>query len=117
MAKKSKNFLDFVPAISQKNTWDLNDGKVTISMKHTGFYNMLAQKVFHTPEISRIDLDEYGSFIWQQIDGKNSVGDIAIILKEKFGDDAEPLYDRIVMYMQILYNNKFITYVKKGRDE
>jgi len=116
MAKKSKNFLDFVPVISSKNTWDLNDGKVTINMKHTGFYNRLAQKVFHTPEISRIDLDEYGSFIWQQINGKNSVGDIADLLKDKYGSDAEPLYDRIVKYMQILYNNKFITYDEKGRE-
>ncbi len=117
MSKNKKNFLDFIPVVSNKNTWEINEGKVTINMKHTGFYNRLAQKIFHTPEISRIDLDEYGSFIWQQIDGKNSVGEIADILKNKFGNDAEPLYDRIVKYMQILYNNKFIAYAQKGSDK
>ncbi len=116
MAKNKKNFLDYIPVISQKNTWDLNEDIVTINMKHTGFYNRLAQKIFHTPEISRIDLDEYGSFVWQQIDGKKTVGNIAEELKNKYGKDAEPLYDRLVKYMQILYNNKFILYIQKGSD-
>lgn len=109
MAKKnSENYLDYIPVIDSRNTWDAADGKVTIHMVHRGFYAAIAQKVFHTPRISHIDLDAYGSYLWQQIDGKKTVGDLAEDMKARFGADAEPLYDRLVKYMQILRNNHFI---------
>lgn len=114
MAKQKKNYLDFIPVISDRNTWDEENGKVTVHMLNKGFYHFIAQKFFHTPRVSHIALDEYGSFVWLSIDGKKTVGQIADLLKEKYGDKAEPLYDRLVKYMQILYNNRFIRY--KGKD-
>lgn len=109
MAKKnSENYLDYIPVIDPRNTWDAEDGKVTIHMVHRGFYAAIAQKVFHTPRVSHIDLDNYGSFLWTRIDGKKTVGDLAQEMKAHFGQDAEPLYDRLVKYMQILRNNHFI---------
>lgn len=113
--KEIKNYLDFVPVVNPKNTWDETDGKVTINMVHRGFYASIAQKVFHKPRVSHIDLDEYGSFIWLQIDGQRTIGQIAEILHERFGKKSEPLYDRLVKYMQILRNNQFI--LLKGKDK
>lgn len=115
MAKKSENYLDYIPVVDPRNTWDEKDGKVTINMVHRGIYAKIAQKVFHTPRVSHIDLDEYGSFLWLQIDGKHSVGDLALAMKEHFGDRAEPLYERLVKYMQILRNNNFILLAGKDR--
>ena len=57
----------------------------------------------------------HGSYIFQQIDGKRTVGDLALLMKERFGKDAEPLYDRLVKYMQILRNNGFIYFAGKDR--
>ena len=115
MAKKSKeNYLDYVPAISPRHTWSVADGKVTIHMEHRGFYNWVAQKFFHRPRVSHIDLDAHGSYIYQQIDGERTVGELALLMKERFGADAEPLYDRLVKYMQILHNNGFIYYCTRG---
>lgn len=115
MAKKKENYLDFVPVINGQNTWDQGeDGVVTIHMVNRGFYNTLAQKLFHTPRVSHIKLDEYGSFLWMRIDGIKTVGQLALELKEAYGEKAEPLYDRLVKYMQILRNNRFILFV--GRD-
>lgn len=105
---KSKNYLDFVPVIDPRNTWDEKDGKVTIHMVHRGVYATIAQKVFSKPRVSHIDLDEYGSFLWLQFDGEKTVGELADAMKEKFGAEAEPLYDRLIHYMQILRNNDFI---------
>ena len=113
MSNKKKNYLDFVPAISKRNTWDEENGKVTVHMVNKGFYHAIAQKFFHTPRVSHIALDEYGSFVWLSIDGVKTVGQIAELLKSNYGDKAEPLYDRLVKYMQILYNNRFIEYVRK----
>ena len=116
MAKKKENYLDFIPVVNGQNTWDRGeDGVVTIHMVNRGFYNTLAQKLFHTPRVSHIKLDEYGSFLWMRIDGVKTVGQLALELKEAYGEKAEPLYDRLVKYMQFLRNNRFILFV--GRDQ
>lgn len=116
MAKKKENYLDFIPVVNGQNTWDRGeDGVVTIHMVNRGFYNTLAQKLFYTPRVSHIKLDEYGSFLWMRIDGVKTVGQLALELKEAYGEKAEPLYDRLVKYMQILRNNRFILFV--GRDQ
>lgn len=116
MAKKKENYLDFIPVVNGQNTWDRGeDGVVTIHMVNRGFYNTLAKKLFHTPRVSHIKLDEYGSFLWMRIDGVKTVGQLALELKEAYGEKAEPLYDRLVKYMQILRNNRFILFV--GRDQ
>ena len=36
-------------------------------------------------------------------------------MKAQFGEKAEPLYDRLVKYMQILHNNRFILF--SGKDK
>ena len=113
--RKSPNYLDFIPTKNPKNSWSEDEnGKVTVHMVHRGFYAAIAQKFFHRPIVSHIDLDEYGSFIWKRIDAEKSVGVLALELKERFGQEAEPLYERLVKYMQILYNNQFILYLRKG---
>ena len=115
MAKKQENYLDYIPAISEKNSWDADgDGKVTIHMVHRGFYAWIAQKFFHRPRVSHIYLDTMGSFIFRHIDGQRTVGAIAELVKAEFGREAEPLYERLVKYMQILRNNGFIYYAGKG---
>lgn len=116
MAKKKENYLDFIPVVNGQNTWDRGeDGVVTIHMVNRGFYNTMAQKLFHTPRVSHIKLDEYGSFLWMRIDGVKTVGQLALELKEAYGERAEPLYDRLVKYMQILHNNRFILFVERDQ--
>ncbi|MDD4689607.1 MAG: PqqD family protein [Eubacteriales bacterium] len=107
---RKKNFLDFIPIISDKYSWEIKNGIVVIAMTHKGFFSKIAQLAAKTPKVSFVDLDEYGSYIWQQIDGEKTVGDIALLLREKYGDESEPLYNRLVNYMQVLFNNKFIVY-------
>lgn len=116
MAKKQQeNYLDYIPVISQKNTWSEENGKVTVHMVHRGFYAGIAQRFFRRPRVSHIELDKTGSFVFPLIDGQRSVGDIALLVKEEFGDAAEPLYERLIRYMQILRNNGFIYF--KGKDK
>lgn len=114
--KKNNNYLEFIPIINPQNDWSQDEeGVVTIHMVHRGFYAAIAQKFFHTPRVSHIELDEYGSFLWKELDGQRNVGQLAQRMKEQFGDKAEPLYDRLVHYMQILHNNKFILF--QGKDQ
>ncbi|MBR4077777.1 MAG: PqqD family protein [Oscillospiraceae bacterium] len=116
MAKQRDNYLDYVPAVSPRHTWDTEaDGSVTIHMEHRGVYAAIAQKLFHCPKVSHIHLDEMGSFVFPLIDGKRTVGDIADLVGEHFGEAANPLYERLAKYMQILRNNGFIYYIGKDK--
>jgi len=113
MKKNKANFLDFIPYYSPKITHSEKDGIVTVDMYHKGFYARVAQKVFRRPCVSHIKLDTYGSFVWKNINGENTVGEIGDIIKAEFGKNVEPLYPRLVQYMRILNNNKFICYKEK----
>jgi len=116
VSRNKKNFMDFIPVCNPKYTWSEDKtGIVTVHMKNTGFYNWLAQKLFKKPRVSHIELDIYGSFVWQQMDGKRNVFEISKRVSERFGKDAEPVVERLVKYIQILYQNKFIGYVKEKK--
>ena len=116
MKKKKNNFLDYIPQIHPDITWDENNKKrITIHVKNKGFYNRVAQFFLKRPKISHIDLDEYGSFLWKHITGNSTVEDLGRRMKESFGEQAEPLYERLIKYLQILRNNRFIILEKKDR--
>ena len=85
--KKKKNYLDFVPVCAPGYSWKLNEKKlVEIEVQNKGFYNWLAQKFFKRPKVSYISLDEYGSFVWQQMDGQRTIYDISFLVKERYGE-------------------------------
>ena len=113
--KNSENYLEKIPKVAEKNIWTLyEEGKVTIETKNVGLMNRIAQKLFKQPKISYIHLDEFGSFVWQLIDGEKSIKQIADYVKEAFGQRAEPLYPRLAKYFQILESYKFVEFVKKN---
>jgi hypothetical protein len=109
--KKQENFLDKVPCRNESITWSEDtEGIVTLEIENKGVFNTIAQKLFKKPRISYVHLEEIGSFIWKRIDGKKSVSALADELKEEFGDKAEPLYERISKYIQILNSYNFINF-------
>lgn len=54
--------------------------------------------------------DDFGSHVWQAIDGKNKVLDIAVSLKNKFGEKAEPAEERVTKFLTQLYSYKFLKF-------
>ena len=63
---------------------------------------------------SRMDsyFDENGSFIWPLIDGEKNIIDLGKLVEEEFGEKANPLYERLAKYFQILDSYGFITWNK-----
>ena len=117
MSRRRDNFLEYRPARSPANTWDVNDaGLVTVHLVHRGFYAAIAQKLFHRPRVSHIELDELGSYVFQQMDGARTVEQIAQRVQAQFGEKAEPLYDRLTQYLNILRSNRFIYYQGVDRE-
>ena len=105
------NYLDAVPVRASHILWhedDENDELVVLDIENKGVFNKIAQMFFKKPKVSHVHLDKFGSFVWLQIDGKRTVYDIAERVKERFGEDAEPLYPRIIKFMQIMKSYDFV---------
>lgn len=54
---------------------------------------------FRIPEYKKIELDAYGSYVFLQLDGKRTVKEIGENLEAKFGDEVNPLYERLLLFL------------------
>lgn len=107
--KKSENYLERCPMRSEQIQWTADEkGIVTLNIENTGFFNRVAQKLFKKPKVSYIHLDKIGSFVWPLMDGEKDIAALGVLVKEHFGDEAEPLYERLAKYFQILESYSFI---------
>ena len=110
-AKKSENYLERKPLRKESIGWKTEEnGFVTLEIENKGVFNRIAQKLFKKPKISYVHLDEMGSFVWPIIDGEKDITEIGKMVKEHFGEKAEPLYERLAKYFQILESYGFISF-------
>jgi len=109
------NLLDLIPV--QNMTWVENDEKFVILLKPKFSNRLLANYIL--PKMKRpnykINLDKFGTAVWHNCNGKNTVAEIGEQLKRKFGDEIEPVYERLGMYIQTLAKNKFIYYLNYSK--
>lgn len=112
--KVSKNYMDSIPKHSPHRPWHVReDGIVEIDIENKGFYHFIAQKFFGKPRVSHIALEQYGSIVWQNMDGNHTVYDIVKIMEKQFPQEKERMLDRVVTYMATLQRNQFITMEEK----
>lgn len=108
--KQSKNYLDLIPVRAEGLAWTQDDeGIVVLEVENTGVFNRIAQKCFKRPKVTKVHMEQFGSFLWPLIDGERPVKELADLLKEQFGEEAEPLYPRVAKYMQIMESYHFIS--------
>lgn len=111
---KSPNYLERIPVHKEGIGWSADDeGKVTLEIENKGVFNRLAQKLLKKPKISYIHLDEMGSFVWPLIDGERDITSLGKYVEEHFGEKANPLYERLAKYFQILDSYGFISWSNK----
>lgn len=105
----SENYLERIPIRRPDIEWSAEeDGAVTLHLKNTGVMNRIAQKLFKKPEISHVHMEEIGSFLWPHLNGDKDILALGELVKEQFGEKAEPLYERLAKYFQILESYNFI---------
>ena len=97
----NQNYLEKIPVKNETLCWEADENK------------MVTQKLMKKPEYTQVHLDENGSFIWQLIDGKKDIIELGKIVKEHFGEAAEPLYPRIAKFFQILESYGFVSLEEK----
>ena len=90
------------------------NGNIVVLVPH--HENWFTKKFLPKPKgpASKISLDDFGSFVWQNCTGENAVTDICKQLEEKFGEQVMPVEERTVKFVQQMYNEKFVTVFRKS---
>lgn len=70
--------------------------------KIQGFFRKLRVKI---PRYKKITFDEYCSEVFNQIDGIKTVKEIGEKLENKFGEEVNPLYERLLVFLNHIYVN------------
>lgn len=113
MAKKEKrqlNLFDCTPVREPDLTWTEDEnGIITLHRVHNGKMDQFVQMITKKPlRQTHIKLEEFGSFIWKNIDGRTTLKGIADKLQDEFGEKVDPLYPRLAKYVTMMKNNKLI---------
>jgi len=109
--KDKDNMLDYVPVKSNKIETKIKDDQtIDLIVPRDGWFDSLVRKIAKTPERKVITLDNLGSGVWRLIDNKRNIGEIALVIKNEYGEEANPLYKRLLNFIRILKNNDFIEF-------
>ncbi len=96
----------------QKANYELDESNNVVLLKPK-FTSRFSQK-FIIPKMKdpyyHIHLDKKGTAVWELIDGKRTAIEIGEELKEILGQEIEPIYDRLGMFLAQLKNEEFITW-------
>ena len=105
----SQNYLEKIPVRPAHIEWSADEeGIITLDIENTGLFNRMAQKLLRKPKVSHIHLDEMGSFVWPLLNGDKNIIELGKDVEEHFGEKANPLYERLAKYFQILDSYGFV---------
>ncbi len=112
--KISENYLLRVPVHPEELVWSVDENNlVTIEIENKGAFKRITQLILRKPKTSYIHLDKHGSFTWLLVDGKKDIIELGKLVEAEFGEDANPLYERLATYFQILDSYHFIAWNNK----
>lgn len=109
--KTNQEVLDIVYKICDNIEYEVNGDKVvTILDKQDHKIQKFFRKLkFRIPTYKKLELDEYSSAVFLEIDGEKTVEEVGKKLELKFGEKVNPLYERLLLFLNhIEVNCKYI---------
>lgn len=107
MEDKQDKYLANIPIIKDGLDYYIEDNIVFVRLANKHRIQRSLRKIgFKIPKDTIIDFDTYSSFVFLQIDGKKDIYQIGQNVKNHFGEDAEPLYERLVTFIDFLEDNR-----------
>ena len=67
-------------------------------------------RAFRASRTIRLTLDDKSTAVWDLIDGRRSVEQIGATLQRKYGEEIEPVYERLAKLLEIMVKNQLIRY-------
>jgi len=109
--KKQENFLEYIPITNFK--WRISEETQKVIVERPKFDNTFLKKYF-LPYFKKqnfdVKLDDFGSFVWQKIDGEKNIYEIALELEKEFGEKVKPVYERLSQFIKHLHQQRFVLY-------
>ncbi|MBN2498551.1 MAG: PqqD family protein [Deltaproteobacteria bacterium] len=107
--KAERNLLDMRP--SRLFAHELRDGdplRVTVQVpRFRSRWMAWLQRRLRRPHVG-LHLDPIGSSVWLQCDGQRSVAEIGRALQAQFGQQVEPIWDRLSLFLRALHQGRLI---------
>ncbi|MGL5314444.1 MAG: PqqD family peptide modification chaperone [Peptostreptococcaceae bacterium] len=109
--KTNEDVLNIIFKICDGVEYEVSDNEIVTILekqdhKIQKFFRKLKVKI---PNFKKIELDEYSSAVFLEIDGVKTVEEIGQILEVKFGEKVNPLYERLLVFLNHLdVNCKYI---------
>lgn len=103
---KGVNYLDLTPFT--KNSFEEDKGMVTILIKKFNSKIMQSFLPRNRTNYIKIHLDESGSAVWLNIDGKKNVAEIIETVSLNMGDNLPQTEQRVTTFLTQLFQQKFI---------
>lgn len=124
MEKKGKplgreNLLDMIPKRTCRWYVERGSGRCVIRKKRfpsgPSPYQRFFMRLLKRDEYVRIRLDDYGDAVFRLMDGERDVRTVGAELRERFGEEVEPVYPRLSSYLLNMESNGIIELERKGR--
>lgn len=112
----NEEVLNIVFKIRDSIEYEMDEvGIVTVLEKQDHkIQNFFRRLKFNIPMYKKIQLDEYSSAVFVQIDGIRNIKEIGENLEGKFGEKVQPLYERLLVFLNhIDINCKYIEKVER----
>ena len=111
--KNNEEILNLKFRVCDNVNYKIDDnGIVTVLEKQDHKIQKFFRKLrFKIPLYKEITLDEISSEVFIQIDGIKTVKEIGECLEVKFGDKVNPLYERLLVFLNHIYVN--CNYIEK----
>jgi hypothetical protein len=104
--KNPRNLLDLRPIRLLEHR--MEEDRVTVLIpKYRSRWMGWLQRRLSRPYF-RLHLDPVGTAVWLDCDGNRTVSDIGKRLKDKFGEDVEPLWDRLALFFRQMRKGRLI---------
>lgn len=114
--KRNLNYLDMHPYRKYDYQFRSDD---LVDVLVPRFTSKFAQK-FILPRLRnpfiRANLDELGSYLWINIDGKTKVADLIQKMVERFGERVQPATERVLLFLTQLYRAGFINFCELKKE-
>ena len=104
----SCNLLHMRPICKANVTTSVTNDHLNLVVSHNKWFSKLVSKYLGVPEKSYITLDSQGAYVWQHCIGEFTIAEIMESMHNQFGTEAEPVLERLIVFIQILARNRLI---------
>ncbi|WP_243648626.1 PqqD family protein [Hazenella coriacea] len=116
--KKSKqNIFDMIPVL--KSEYILQPlpqapEKLKILLPRKNWIEKLSIRFLKQPKYRTVHLDSLGSFVLKNCEGRYTVAELGEEIKKNFSGDAEPIFPRLIKFLEIVEANGWIYWIERS---